>query len=139
MKPDEAFTALASAHDGMSEAEIREHACALAKVVASQDELLAALCAHLDQFQGLAVKGVDNLRSLGILVRQVSNLHACGRKAEARRLLKGLAEAVDGYITAPPLRTIDVNLFVAALTAWPGIYSPQGAEPAGTSSVNNGV
>ena len=130
MTPEEAKAALAAAHEGMTEAEIAEHATCLAMVVAGNDDAASA------QFEGFATvtRTNDSLRkmarNIAICLRQVKNLNSAHRKGEARRLLDEMIEATTPFLNDD---TVGIEPFrpIAAEEAWPDIFTPKGTRHGG--------
>ena len=121
--PEEAAASLALAHQGMTPAEVAEHAVALAVVAASQDRLLRSLVISLMAIQRTAEMVNVTRQNQQIVLRRIVSLHSAGRKRAARDLLQ---EAAAIELAPEPLAAVDTSAFVLLLDAWPDAFNPKG-------------
>lgn len=127
--PDVAAASVAKAHETMTDAEIRGHACALAIVAASADALSVSLLEENQRLVGALKQEREIRHNMAILARQAESHFASKRNSEGREIVHALARAVGDLIENHPVAAMDQNLFKTIVEAWPDAYSPRGTKP----------
>ncbi len=127
--PDAAAASLAKAHERMTDAEIRGHACALAIVSASADSLTVSFFEQNRRLIEALRQECDLRRHVAILVRQAESHFASKRYSEGRDIIHAIACAAGDLIENHPIEALDQHLFKTIVEAWPDAYSPKGSKP----------
>lgn len=127
--PDAAAARLSKAHETMTDAEIRGHACALAIVAASADALSVSLFEQNQRLAASLTQEREIRHNMAILARQAESHFVAQRDSEGREIIQALAKAIGDLIENHPVAALDQTLFKTIIEAWPDAYSPKGSKP----------
>jgi hypothetical protein len=122
----EPMAQLAEAHKHMTAEHIRNHACDMAGIIRSQEELILTLLGLVASLEERLAREQDGRRTLAMVIRKISALWTSHRRAEARELLKTSAVECRNLVDIDERPRFDRSLFQPVAEAWPDWLNPEG-------------